>query len=450
MEQKEGFVKWFSEISKEDYSIAGSKAALLSHLYNSKLQVPPGFVITTLAFKEIIRSQNISQRISEMLSSLDISNEEKIEQTSSTIMNLFQNTDIRKELSDEILESYDILDVNTGSSDVLDLLNKSHDPFVAVRASIYTENSNVNIKQESFLNISGHKNLLQAIKKCMASLFSKENISSIKESNLPLSNIKIAVIIQRMIEAEKSGVVVTREEGLHPNSLSVKASWGLGLPISQGKVQPDSYIVSSNLEDFRIQKMRVSQKRTALVLGQSGNNEEVNLTEEQSTKRVLDNYEVKRLTQYAKQLEEIYGEPHDIEFAIDKSGIYLLQATPAKFIEYKESDEENVFSEEDNDSTKSEINEKNNAIESEKGDGGTKDLEDVENLVLKALGEDEYHPGDDSGKNSDVPPLNEALPVDSDTLKDMTNEEAEYVIGEKLEEEAKESLTKEWGGEDKD
>jgi pyruvate,water dikinase len=330
------FVKWFSELSNKDIAIAGGKGASLAEMYNSKFPIPPGFMITAQAYSYFIEKTNLNKEIIRLIKDLDIEDTKNLNKISGEIRALIETAEIPKEMSEVIIEAYDVLDVDKKSmieakGTALAILKHSHEPpFVAVRSSATTEDladASFAGQQESFLNVKGHKDLIVAIKKCFSSLFTPRAIYYRKKKNFDSSS-QLAIVIQKMINSDKSGVMFSNNPIKNDNSILIEAVYGLGEGIVSGRIKPDSYVIDSDLEKFKIITEEVNEKKVAIVRDSSGNNKIIKLTEERSKTRVLENYEIKILAQYAKRLEEHYKKPQDIEFAIADKEIYIVQSRP--------------------------------------------------------------------------------------------------------------------------
>ncbi|RMD66691.1 phosphoenolpyruvate synthase, partial [Candidatus Pacearchaeota archaeon] len=345
MEKEGEFVKWFSEISKDDVAIAGGKGANLGEMYNAKIPVPPGFVITAQAYAYFIETSGITQKIHELLEGFDIENTEELNKRASQIRELIHNAELPKELSDEIVEAYRILNEDDVKSKPAEEIIESDSPadvFVAVRSSATTEDladASFAGQQETYLNVRGETELLDKVKLCMASLFTSRAIYYRTKKGFDHTKARLAVVVQKMVNSEKSGVMFSQNPTRGDGTIVIEAVWGLGEGIVSGQIKPDHYVISPDLENFNILEMEISEKKIAIVRDENGNNTTIKLSPEKSRERVLNNYELKRLAQYAKELEQHYGKPQDIEFAIDSTGIYIVQSRPVTVI-FKKSDEQ--------------------------------------------------------------------------------------------------------------
>ncbi len=351
---KEGeYVKWFSELSNKDVSIAGGKGASLAEMYNFKFPIPPGFIITAQAYKHFIESTGLDKKINDILSGLDIEDTKKLDDDAAKIRKLIEETSLPADISQQIAEAYDILDVNkeqlAGANKVaLDILKRSKEPpFVAVRSSATTEDladASFAGQQETFVNIKGRNEVLKKVVECFASLFTARAIYYRIKKGFAHEKSYLAVVIQKMINSDKSGVIFSKNPVSNEDNIVIEAVWGLGEGIVSGRIKPDHYVIDSNLEKLKIIDMEVPEKKVAIVRDSAGNTILVKLTEDRGKQQVLNNYELKTLAQYALQLEEHYGKPQDIEFSISGRDIYIVQSRPIT-TQYKAASKEEVLGE---------------------------------------------------------------------------------------------------------
>lgn len=338
-EKKESvkFVRWFSELSNKDISIAGGKGASLSEMYNNKFPIPPGFVITAQAYQYFIEKSELDDKMKEILGGLDLEDTVALQGASKKLRELIENSKLPKELEDDIIEAYDILDVDKkeiskAGGGALEILKTGHEPpFVAVRSSATTEDladASFAGQQDSFLNVKGKKQLLEKVKMCFSSLFTARAIYYRQKKGFDHSKSYLAVVVQKMIDSEKSGVIFSKNPVKDDENIVMEAVWGLGEGIVSGRIKPDQYVVNSDLDNFKIVETKVNEKKVAIVRNSSGENSIVKLTDERSKQQVLNSYEIKILAQYAKKLEGHYKKPQDIEFAIEGEEIYIVQSRP--------------------------------------------------------------------------------------------------------------------------
>ena len=339
MVEKEDYVKWFSELSSDDVSIAGGKGASLAEMYNNKFPIPPGFAVTAQAYQYFVTKTGVQKKIEKILEGLDIEDTSKLEEDTKKIRELIINAEMPEDLKEDIVEAYEVLDVNREmmknahkDGTAMDILRTGQgDVFVAVRSSATAEDladASFAGQQETFLNIKGKGELIEKVKACFASLYTARATYYREKKGFEHSKTYLSVIIQKMIDSDKSGVIFSKNPVKNDESILIESVFGLGEGIVSGRIKPDNYIVDKNLEDFKILSEEISNKKIAIVRDSSGKNKIVKLTSERSEQRVLKNYEIKRLANYARELEEYYKKPQDIEFAIENNNIYIVQSRP--------------------------------------------------------------------------------------------------------------------------
>jgi pyruvate,water dikinase len=339
LNNEEEFVKWFSEINNKDISTVGGKGASLGEMYNNKFPVPVGFVITAQAFEYFINQLDLKERISEIIQSLDFEETEELQKASRIIRDLIEEKEIPKSLKEEILEAYHILgsekiETRGISQDALNILKNSQEPaFVSVRSSATTEDlvgASFAGQQESFLNVKGDSKLIEYVKKCFSSLYTARAIFYRNKQGFKEGDSLLAVVIQKMVDSEKSGVIFSRDPVNLSEDVVIEAVFGLGEGIVSGKIKPDYYSIS---RDLKIKEVKVEIKNIAIVKNSGGENTTVKLSSEKSKTRVLTNGEILELTDLAIKLEEHYEKPQDIEFAIEGKKIYIVQSRPITTLE---------------------------------------------------------------------------------------------------------------------
>jgi len=328
------FVKWFSELNNNDVPIAGGKGASLGEMFSNKFPVPPGYVITAQAYDYYLKNSGIKEKIAEIINSVDVDDTAALNESSKKVRQLIEGGNMPNDLKEEILESYKILssedlgEISPGvSNDALSILKNSQEPiFVSVRSSATTEDlkeASFAGQQESFLNVKGETNLIEHIKKCFSSLYTPRAIFYRKKKGF--SGALIAVVIQKMIDSEKSGVVFSRDPVKMEDNIAMEAVFGLGEGIVSGKIHPDNYLVDRELE---VKKIKVANKKIAIVRNSSGDNEIVRLSPEKSESQVMSRAEIKEVADFALKLEAHYEKPQDIEFAIEAGEVYIIQSRP--------------------------------------------------------------------------------------------------------------------------
>ena len=330
----EDYIRWFSELSNKDIQIVGGKGASLGEMFNNKFPVPPGFVVTAQAFDYFVTKEGVKEKIKEIISKVDMEDTSNLTQASKEIRKLIEDLEMPNELRSEIIEAYGILssediDEKGISLDALTILKNAQEPaFVSVRSSATTEDlvdASFAGQQESFLNVKGNDSLVEHVKRCFSSLYTPRAIYYRNKKGFTEGGALLAVVVQKMVDSEKSGVVFSRDPVNLDENVAVEAVFGLGEGIVSGKIRPDHYVVARDLE---VKDVKVVNKKIAVVRTGSGQNEIVRLSDEKSKSQVLTRGEIKEIADYAVKLENHYQKPQDIEFAVEGGEIYILQSRP--------------------------------------------------------------------------------------------------------------------------
>ena len=326
-------IVWLNEIGKNSIAVAGGKGANLAEMYNLKMPVPPAFIVTASAFKTFIENSGLKEKILSTIKRINMENTAQLEQKASEIQLTITQQKMPKELEEEIIEAYNNMNVDqsmmkAASSDVLNIMKTSREPiFVAVRSSATTEDlktASFAGQQETFLNIKGSAQLVDAVKRCWASLFTARAIYYREKKGFEHEKSLIAVVVQKMINSDKSGVTFTINPATNnKEEIIIEAVFGLGEGIVSGQIAPDRYVIDK--ETNKIKEKAVSFKPIYITRSSNGNTIKSNLPPEKASEQVLENYEIIKLANYARDLEDHYQYPQDIEWAIEYGKIYILQ-----------------------------------------------------------------------------------------------------------------------------
>ncbi len=325
---KEGYIRWLAELSKKDVPIAGGKGANLGEMYNAGFPVPPAFIVTTEGFHYFVEKTSIKDQINQMLSKIDINDTGALTKKATEIRELIVATKMPEDLEKEILEAYDTFNIDLdgmkNSSYALAIMKTAREPiFVSVRSSATAEDlgdASFAGQQESFINVKGTKEVIEKVKRVFASIFTARSIYYRVKKGFD-AFVGISAVVQKMINSDKSGVMFSVNPVTHEN-IMIEAVFGQGEGIVSGVIKPDDYILSRDLE---ILTEKIQDKKIAIVRDSSGITKTIQLSPERSIQKVLQTHEIKQLAEYALKLEEHYGKPQDIEFAVEDGKIYILQ-----------------------------------------------------------------------------------------------------------------------------
>jgi pyruvate,water dikinase len=304
------YILWFREMKKDDFGLVGGKSYNLGIMAQMKLPVPPGFNVTTKAFDEFVKVTKIEGKIKKMIEECDVENTQKLIETSNKIKKLIVSQKMPAKMKTEIIQSYGKLPGKTNTQ-------------VAVRSSGTAEDLpglSFAGQHATFLNVIGTDNLVEAVKKCWASLYEPRAIFYRAKNRI--FNISICVIIQQMVNAEKSGVMFTINPTTDEDQIIIEACWGLGELLVQGKVEPDRYTVSKK---GKIADKKIGRKHIRMIRNAAGKNIEAAVPRKMVESQVLTDKEILLLAKYGVVLEKHYGKAQDVEFAVEKNRMYIVQ-----------------------------------------------------------------------------------------------------------------------------
>ncbi|MCD6371220.1 MAG: phosphoenolpyruvate synthase [Candidatus Aenigmarchaeota archaeon] len=332
------YIKWFNEITSNDLLLVGGKGLHLGEIYNLGLPVPPGFVVTTKAFEEFIEVTGIKEKIEEILNSTDVENTQQLLENSRKIKELIVQQEIPYGLRKEIEEAYRELSYSSEikQAKAIELIAAGREmALVAVRSSATAEDlptASFAGQQATFLNIKGVRDVVEAVKKCWASLYEPRAI--FYRAKHDVKKASIAVVVQKMVNSEKSFIVFTVNPVTGENNLLIEATWGLGEELVSGAIEPDEYIVS---RDGRILKKKIGRKTKMKTRDYATDRTiEIPVPKSKVFIQALTEEEISKIASYALQLEKFYNKPQDIEGAIEKGRVYIVQTRPITAIGKKE------------------------------------------------------------------------------------------------------------------
>jgi len=339
-------IAWFNELDKSSIGVAGGKGANLGVLTKAGLPVPPGFVVTAQAFKHFIETTGVDKEIYEILNQLDINDNEALQKASRQIKTIITSEQIPPEVKEEIIKAYDNMTVGGNRFEgvnerVKELVSatKPKELFVAVRSSATAEDlpeASFAGQQETFLNVKGNEDVLTAVRNCWASLYTPRAIFYREKNNFPHEKVLIAVIIQKMVDSEKSGVAFS----VHPatgqeDEIVIEAGWGIGEYVVKGVINPDNYIVDKNT--FQIKEKKIKRQTKMLTRDPlTGKNIEVEIPDQKQEKQVLDDEQVITLARVMKKIEDHYQFAQDVEWASENNRLFIVQSRPVTFFGKKE------------------------------------------------------------------------------------------------------------------
>jgi len=294
---------------------SGGKGASLAKLRQSGFPVPDGFHVTTAAYKAFTAANGLDAVISEALKEARPDDVATLEKASARIREAFTAGRIPDEIAAAVGSAYEKFD--------------DQETFTAVRSSATAEDLpdlSFAGQQETFLNIKGSEAVLDAVRKCWASLWTARAIGYRLRNNIPQDVVSLAVVVQELVPAEAAGVMFTANPANgRRNEILINSVFGLGEAIVGGGVTPDTFVVEK--EKGEIISSEIARKE-AMTVRVAGGTEEQAVPAEKQLKPSITETQALALAELGKEIEDLYGMPMDIEWAIEGGEIAILQARP--------------------------------------------------------------------------------------------------------------------------
>ncbi len=304
-----------ARIRATDLPLVGGKGANLGELVSQGFPVPEGFCVTTAAFRQFVAACPQAEAFYAQLDALRPQDLDAVRQVGAQMRVALLATPVPEPLADAILEAWRTIGTQW--------------PY-AVRSSATAEDlpdTSFAGQQDTYLNVRDAEALLEAVRRAWASLFTDRAILYRLRQGFDHRHVALAVVIQRMVPAEKSGILFTANPvSGHRYTLVVNASFGLGEAIVAGLVTPDTYRVDKRTG--RVLCREIAAKALAILPRPEGGTQQVNLPPEQQRHPTLSAEELHALTDLGRRVEAHYGQPQDIEWAFAEGQLYLLQSRP--------------------------------------------------------------------------------------------------------------------------
>ena len=326
------YIRWFNEISLKDVLLVGGKNASIGEMYQTfsakGINIPDGFALTSDAYWYYLRANNIEEKLKQIFQQFNRKSLKSLQETSRQARQLILTADFPADLREEILTNYRLLSEKYQQKNTR----------VAVRSSATAEDSTTASfagQHESYLNISGKKELLAAIKKCLSSLFLGRAIAYREEKGFDHLKIALSIGVQKMIRSDlgASGVMFTldTETGFR-NVVLINSIWGVGEMIVKGRITPDQfYVFKPTLKQgFKpIIVKNLGRKNRKYIFKQGGLKEVAVPAKDQLAFSITDE-EILTLAKWACLIEEHYQLPQDLEWAKDgeTNELYIVQSRP--------------------------------------------------------------------------------------------------------------------------
>jgi pyruvate,water dikinase len=307
------YVRTFHNLDKGDVEIAGGKGASLGEMTKAGIAVPPGFVVLSGAFEKFLADTKLDIEIDAALDAVNHEEMHTVEEASEKIQALIIGAEMPADIGHSIIAAF----------------HQLKGELVAVRSSATAEDSSEAAwagQLETFLNTS-EDTLLDNVKRCWASLFSPRAIFYRFEKGLHKSKVSVAVVVQKMIQSEISGIAFS----VHPvtqdrNQLIIEAGYGLGEAIVSGQITPDSYVVDK--ADWHFIDVHLCSQEKMMVKCKDGGTEWKDVPASKREKQILTDDEIVKLSKMIVKIEKHYGFPVDVEWGMLDDELLILQSRP--------------------------------------------------------------------------------------------------------------------------
>jgi pyruvate,water dikinase len=308
------YVSDLGSVSRADIARVGGKAANLGEMLGSNLPVPGGFVVTTDAYLAALEAGEIRRALQEQFAAVAVEDSKSLAEASDEMRRLVAEVAVPPEVRESIESAYRALGTEVR---------------VAVRSSATSEDTGATSfagMHETFTNVRGIEELLEKIRECWASAYG-QRVVSYRASQGMSEEPRLAVVVQRMVDSTRSGVVFTADPATNNSEVVlIDAAFGLGEVVVGGSVEVDTYRVAK--DGPRLRSMSIGHQAFEIVSDSQGRDQKVELDEETANKRVLSDSEAETLAALAMRVEQHYGEPQDIEWAAENGTFLLVQTRP--------------------------------------------------------------------------------------------------------------------------
>lgn len=310
---------WFSQIKKEDIADVGGKGANLGEMYSIKIPVPNGFVVTSQTYFNFINSNNLRPEIEKIIKNTNYDDSDNLIQSSKSIKKIILSAPMDESTAINIMKAYKKLSGFAGLKNVP----------VAVRSSATAEDlpdASFAGQQETFLNVIGEANLLNKVKACWASLFTPRAMFYRNNKKFDHFKVGVAVPVQKMVNADISGIMFTINPVTNNKSeIVVETIWGLGEYIVQGSVTPDQHLIDKT--HWKVTSKHLSNQKYQLVRAAQETKRGLVPISKVNKYKITDQMAIK-IAKIGQRLHDHYAHGQDIEFAIEKGKIYIVQTRP--------------------------------------------------------------------------------------------------------------------------
>ncbi|HJJ48042.1 MAG TPA: phosphoenolpyruvate synthase [Methanocorpusculum sp.] len=307
-------ILWLKEIRNTDIPSVGGKGASLGEMTHVGLPVPNAFVVTAQAFRRFLELTKLDKTMFPMLAKLDVDDNDELNAVAEKARVMVSTAKMPAAIKKEILDAYKTMGVNT---------------VVAVRSSATAEDlpdASFAGQQDTYLNILGEKDVLDAVQRCWASLYTARAVYYRAKNGFEDSQVNIAVVVQQLVFSQRAGVMFSRHPVSGAETVIIEGSFGLGEAIVSGTVSPDNYVYDRKTR--KIVSKNIAIKSYEIIPDGKKGTKTVEIKGKRQTEQALTDKEIEGLAELAMKSEAHYKHAQDMEWGIVDGKIYILQSRP--------------------------------------------------------------------------------------------------------------------------
>ncbi|MCK5559650.1 MAG: phosphoenolpyruvate synthase, partial [Thermoplasmata archaeon] len=316
-------IVWTDEVTKDSIPLVGGKGANLGEMFKNELPVPEAFILTSEAYWKFVQEGGIKDQVLNILKATNVNDDKSLNSASKEIRGIFTETKIPWDMEIDILNAYKKLSQDHDTEDAL----------VAVRSSATAEDlpeASFAGQQETYLNVKKEPELLLRVRDCWSSLFTPRAIFYREKQGFDHNKVALAVVVQRMVNSEVSGVMFTSDPVTGDPTVLIEGGFGLGEAIVGGEIIPDTYHIAQ--ENLQIMNKKISKQTWMYTKDSTGKTVKIDLEPELQGVQKLSNENIIKVAEFGVRIEEHYKQPMDVEWCIEDNNIYIVQARPVTTI----------------------------------------------------------------------------------------------------------------------
>jgi len=318
-------ILWLKDIRNTDIPSVGGKGASLGEMTFVGLPVPGAFVVTAQAFRRFLQLTKLEDTLFPMLEALNVDDNDALNAVSDKAKVMVETATMPAVIKKEILAAYKKMD-------------KGNKTVVAVRSSATAEDlpdASFAGQQDTYLNIVGDEDVIDAVQRCWASLYTARAIYYRSKNGFEDRTVNIAVVVQQLVFSQRAGVMFSSHPISGAKTVIIEGSWGLGEAIVSGTVSPDNYVFDRKSK--KLINKTIANKSVEIIPDGNKGTKVSPVPKDRQNAQVLSEADVAALANYAVKSESHYKKPQDMEWGIVDGKIYILQSRPITTIKKDDS-----------------------------------------------------------------------------------------------------------------